>query len=374
MVGFDRPAPFVEDHEALTSAIVDAAVHRLRHADQVSQQLSSVLVGGGGVPEALDRLAQALGAPTRFIRVGGWAVNGFPRRGRRVARAAGRGAGDGSRRGGRAVADQPHRTGPVARRSRAGTGGTRCRWRSCVTSEPSPPRSRGGATSSASCWSPTLGRLAVRAALREAGLPVDAGDVTVIGSGTVVENVAAALDRACAAASPALSSVTAVAPGSDYAVSVIAVADAASIVVTDVRIALETSMPLDSTHSAAIGPVACRVDDLARSAQEARLSLQAAARAPRHPGGECSRIGLERALLHGYDHDQLQALADEHLGPLLAHHERRGTRLARAPAATSRAWMARPARPPGCTSAGRACISGCRAFAACSPSTSTTRE
>src|SRR5262245_12542032 len=35
MVGFDSVVPFVEVTEALNAVIVDAAVHRLRHADEV---------------------------------------------------------------------------------------------------------------------------------------------------------------------------------------------------------------------------------------------------------------------------------------------------------------------------------------------------
>jgi len=329
MVGFDRVVPFVEVTEALNGAIVDAAVHRLRHADEVSQQLSSVLVGGGGVPEALDRLSQVLAAPTRFIRVGGLGgATGSPAE----------------------VAEWPElpdavpvmvhgvvagwlRTNLTGRDRSLGQAALERAATALSLAILRDERTVAAAASgrrhlAGQLLEPDSGVSAVRAALREAGLPVDARYVTVIGTGTVVDIVAAALDRACAAAAPASSSVTAVAPGSDYAVSVIAVADAAATVVTDVRLALETSTPLGGDALAAIGPVACGVDDLARSAQEARLSLQAVwARAPRTRVVECSRMGLERALLHGHDHDQLQALADEHLGPLLAYDERRGTRL-----------------------------------------------
>lgn len=330
MVAFDRVVPFVEVTEALNAVIVDAALNRLRHADEVSQQMSSVLVGGGGVPEALDRLSELLGAPVRFVRDGG--------------------LGDGA-----VLSDVEERLElpdavPVL------VHGVVAGWlRSDLTAR---DRSLGEAALERAATAlslailrdertvaaalsgrqhlagllldPETGAAAVRATLREAGLPTDVPSyVTVVGTGPVVERVAAVLERACTAAVPTSPSATALAAGTAYVVSVIAVNGVAATVVADVRHALETGTPLAAADAlAAIGPIASRVEAVARSAQEARLSLGAVwSRAPRTRVVESREVGLERALLHGHDVDQLHALADEHLGPLLAYDARRGTRL-----------------------------------------------
>ncbi|MDQ1630008.1 MAG: PucR family transcriptional regulator, purine catabolism regulatory protein [Actinomycetota bacterium] len=329
MVGLDRVVPFVEVTEALNAVIVDTAVHRLRHADEVSQQLSSVLVGGGGVPEALDRLSHVLGAPVRFVPEGGLGepvdaallevASELPDAVPVLVHGA--------------VAGWLHtdltgldRSLGEAALERAATALSLAIMRDehTVAATLSGRRHLAGLLLETG-----TGAAATRAALRQAALPADAASyVTVVGRGAAPGRVAAVLERACSSAAPT-SSVTAIAAGTSYVVSVIAAASAAPVVVADVRQSLEVGMPLARIDAvAAIGPVARRVDDLPRSAQEASVALRVVwARAPRTRVVESRQVGLERALLHGHDLEQLQSLAEEHLGPLLAYDARRGGRL-----------------------------------------------
>jgi purine catabolism regulator len=325
MVGFDSVVPFVEVTEALNAAIVDAAVNRLRHADEVSQQLSSVLVGGGGVPEALDRLAEMLDAPVQFVRDGGLGevadiaaelpdavpvlVHGVVAGWLRTD-----------------LTDRDRSLGEAAlERAATALSLAILRDEQTVTATLSGRRHLAGLLLEAG-----TGPAAVRAALRESGLPVDAASyVTVVGTGPVAARVAAVLERACAAGVPTSSSVTALAAGTSYVVSVVAASGPGRDVAADVRHALESGAPLSRIDAvAAIGPIATRIDDVARSAQQACLALRAVwARAPRTRVVESTQVGLERALLHGHDLEQLQSLAEEHLGQLLAYDARRGARL-----------------------------------------------
>lgn len=331
MVGFDSVVPFVEVTEAVNAVIVDAAVHRLRHADEVSQQLSSVLVGGGGVPEVLERLATVLGGPVEFARAG----------------AASRHTNDTDDTD--SADDLPDAVAVVVHGAVAGWLRTRLEEPDRLLGEAALERAstalslamlrdEHAATATLSGRGHLAGLLldagadhsAVRSALRTAGLPASAEHyVTAVGTGPDPGGVTAVLHRACSRAGPAVPSTTAVAPGTSVVVSVLAVVGEVAPVLDELLRALWEATPLarlDAT--AAIGPVAPSVADLGRSVREARLALGAVwARAPRTRVIDCRRVGVERALLRGHDGDELRAMAAEHLGPLLAYDERHHSRL-----------------------------------------------
>jgi purine catabolism regulator len=323
LVAFEAVVPFVEVTEAINATIVDDAVHRLRHADEVSQALSSVLVGGGGVAEVLERLRPVVGATVRFRSgadgdsgaaddlpdavpvtvhgaVAGWLCTRLDDRTRSLGEAALERAALAvslaiSRDDGRAA------TTMAARQHLAG-----------LLLEPSP----GGG--------------AVRAALEAAGVPGGAAAyLTVVASAGSGERMAGVVERALAAVPAAGPAVIATAWGTRLLVSVLpATGD------DPVRLGRDLVRALTATDAvrrldgaAAVGPVALGVEDLSRSAREARVALDTVwAVAPGTRVVEARTVAAERALLRGHP-DPLAELVQEQLGPLLTYDAERNGRL-----------------------------------------------
>jgi PucR family transcriptional regulator, purine catabolism regulatory protein len=346
LIGFDAVVPFVEVTEAVNGLIVDAAVQRLRHADEVSQQLSSVLVSGGGVEEVVARLEGVLGAPVRFVRTDGdvrdhldadFAIDVVPGSTDDVL--------DDVDSSGTALISED--VPVLVHGAVAGWLRTRLADRDRVLGEAALERAASalvlallrderGATGRLADRGHLAGLLlddaaaasTVRSGLLAAGLPTGVAYLTVVGTAPVPERLAAALDRACDGLLPRPVFVTAVAAGSPYVVSVLAgygdparLADGLVALLGAARLA-----ELDAT--VAVGPVATDEGGVGRSVREARVALGAVwARAPLLRVVDCRRLGVERALLRGHDDAALRDLVTEHLGPLLDHDARRDTRL-----------------------------------------------
>jgi purine catabolism regulator len=322
----------VEVTQAVNELLVDGAVRRLREADEISRGLSSALAAGRDLPALLGELGRRLGRPVTLTAADGAVLGGA--RGRRPAT-----------RGG------PVLTVPVL------VHGSAEAWLSTPDGEDGElvghvleraadtlalALLRSGADRGAeqvvrrrlaAALLDGDGAVEAAALARSAGLPETGARCVVAVGGLGGGRVLGAVDTAARRAAAALRVGGAHGPGTAVTAEVggrvcvvLASVGPARRTAAELRDQLARALQeLPSAAPVVVGPEVAGLEELARSAAEARRLLAWADVLPGPgPVHDAAELGPERVLLAAYGRAELHAFAREQLGPLLEADARSG--------------------------------------------------